>query len=276
MSFLKNKHLLVAIGIFILIIISGFKILSDRFVIGFQHPESAYMYNNYIFVSNIGSSPTSQNLDGFITKLDRYGNILEYKFIDNLKAPKGLYVYNKYLYIADLDRVCIVELDTKRRRCITIKNAKFLNDVIYVDGNIFVTDTKNSSIYKIDSNNNVSLFFRKDSLSPNGITFSKKLNAFLVVSFNKPEIYEIALDGILIDSYTFPDYKGFDGIMVYKDKIFISDYFLKNIFETDFSFKAIHTVKDFKSPVADIFVGKNHILAPLIEDNKLYIGEIEQ
>jgi hypothetical protein len=274
MSFLKNKRFIAFIALVAVIAISGFRFLNDKFIIGFQHPESVFVSGKYMYVSNIGAQAASQNLDGFITKLDKYGNILEYKFIDKLKAPKGIYVYKNRLYIADLDRVCIVELNTNKKSFIDIKGAKFLNDIIVLDDTIYVSDTYEDTVYKIDKNG-VGVFFHKDKLSPNGIAFSKTLNDFLILSFNKPVVNIVSFDGQLIKSVMFDKFKGFDGISIVGNNVFISDYFLGDIIKTDLNLQKTDIIKSFKTAVADIFINRKKIIAPLLEDNKLYIGDID-
>jgi len=275
MSFLKNKKIVVTAFVFLFVVITGFKFLNDKFVIGMQHPESAYFNGRYIFVSNIGSSPMSKNKDGFITKLDRYGNILEYKFLDNLQAPKGIWIYGNLMYIADLDRVCTANIDTKKTKCIEIKGSEFLNDIIYFDKKIYVTDTMTNNVYVI-SGKKVDVFFHKPDFSPNGIAFSKKLNAFVVVSFNKPVVNIISLSGKLIKSIYLKGFSGFDGLVIKKGEVFISDYRTGEILKTNLQFKKVYVIKEFKTPAADIFVYDNKLIAPLLEADKVYIGDIKQ
>ncbi len=276
MPFLKNRKLVFLLIAIALITITGFKFLSGKVVIGLRHPESAVYYQGYIFVSNIGFSPVSENLDGFITKLDKYGNILEYKFIDHLQAPKGLWVKNNHIYISDLNRVCVANIDTKRMHCIPVKSSRFLNDITLHGNAIYVTDTATNNIYCI-KHNKVSIFYHGNGdFSPNGIVFSKRLKAFIVVSFNQPAINIISQKGKLIKSIRIAGYTGFDGVSIYKDKIYISDYRTGRIFAIGFNFRKPVPVKRFDTSVADIGVYDNKLLAPLLEANKLYIGTISQ
>ncbi len=274
MSFLKNGRVYIALAVIVLLAVSSFKFLNDKMVLGFQHPESAFFIDGYIYVSNIGLTFDGRKLDGFISKLDRYGNILEYKYLDNLKAPKGVYAYHNMLYVADLNRVCVFNLDTKNRRCINIKGSKFLNDIIFLYGSIYVTDTLNNAVYMVNQDN-VTVFYKQDGLSPNGIAFSKKLNAILVVSFDKPQITLISLNGEKLKSFELREFSGFDGISIDNNRIYISDYKTGRVIACSLDFKHIKVIKQFDSPVADIFVKNSRLLAPLIEKNSLYIGEFK-
>ncbi len=275
MSFLKNKNMLFLMGLFLIIILSSFKFVSFNEVIGLKHPESAFLYNGYIYVSNIGSSPVSRNLDGFITKLDKYGNILEYKFIDGLQAPKGVFPYKNRLFIADLNRICVADLNSATKRCVDVKGSGFLNDVFVLNGAAYVTDTWANCIFKMDQRFNVSKFYCAKNFSPNGIWFSKELNAFVVVSFDEPVINIISINGKLIDRYSFKGLTGFDGLIIRKNTVYISDYRTGKIIVTSLKFNRYRVLKKFSTPVADFFINKEEFIAPLLEDNRLFIGKIK-
>ena len=275
MSFLKSKNLIIFLSLSILILLTGFKFVTENEVLGLKHPESAFLYKGYLYVSNIGSSPVSQNLDGFVTKLDKYGNILEYKFIDDLKAPKGIFPYEDNLYIADLDRVCIVNLLNKRRKCVYVEGSKFLNDIYVLKGAAYITDTATNCIYEIDKNLTVSKFYcsNDNTFSPNGIWFSKKLDAFVVVSFSQPVVNEIDLNGNLVKSFYMKGLTGFDGLIVRGNKVYISDYRTGRIIETNLSFKRYTVIKKFNTPVSDFYIKDSTIYAPLLEANRLFLGK---
>ncbi|WP_025209798.1 hypothetical protein [Hippea sp. KM1] len=275
MSFLKDKKLFIAVAIFSFVLISGFKLVKENEVIGLKHPESAFFYNGYLYVSNIGSSPISQNEDGFITKLDEYGNILEYKFIDKLKAPKGIFAYDGKLYIADLDRLCIYDLKKKSLSCRPIESSRFLNDICVVDGDAYITDTENNLIYRVDKKGRVDVFYRWDyDFAPNGIVFLKSKGVFFVVSFNSPTIEMISRSGKPLKSFKLKGLTGFDGICVANGKVFVSDYTRGEVIQTDTSFDSYTLIRSFKTPVADLCVFDDELFAPLIEKNKLLIGRI--
>jgi len=277
MSFLKNKNALAVLGIFMLILLSGFTFVNQNEVVGLKLPESAFLYKNYIYVSNIGSSPTSPNLDGFITKLDRYGNILEYKFIDGLKAPKGIFPYKGKLYISDLDRVCVANLNDGSKQCVAIPGSMFLNDIYVLNGDAYITDTLTNCIYKVNSDFKVSKFLcsTNSDFSPNGIWFSKVLDAFVVVSFNKPVVNIVSLSGKIKKRSYLKGLTGFDGLVIRSDHVFISDYRTGKILETDLSFKKYKVIKKFNTPVADFFLNNRVLIAPLLEDNTLFIGKMK-
>ena len=63
------------------------------------------------FISSVNGDPEAADNNGFITKLDGSGKILNFKFVqggvDNvvLNAPKGMALVDQTLYVADLDQL---------------------------------------------------------------------------------------------------------------------------------------------------------------------------
>lgn len=49
---------------------------------GFKSPESIFVDKNYVYVSNVGEKlePLAKDNDGFISKLDKNGKVLEINF----------------------------------------------------------------------------------------------------------------------------------------------------------------------------------------------------
>lgn len=53
--------------------------------------------SNFIYVSNINGQPWDQDGNGFISKLDLDGKIVERQWVTGLSAPKGLGIHNGHL-----------------------------------------------------------------------------------------------------------------------------------------------------------------------------------
>jgi hypothetical protein len=82
-------------------------VIVDKTIAGFSSPESVVVVGGDVFVSNLGVKlePTVKDGDGFISRLDRQGNIKTQKWADKLDGPKGMIVVDGVLYVADIDRV---------------------------------------------------------------------------------------------------------------------------------------------------------------------------
>jgi len=109
--------------------------------------------NDRLYISNINGTPAEKNGEGFISLMDKSGNITELKWATGLDAPKGMSIKGDMLYVSDIDRVAEIDINTgKLIKHIPFPGAIFLNDVATgPDGNIYVTDTRQGVIYVLKS-----------------------------------------------------------------------------------------------------------------------------
>lgn len=139
---------------------------------GFEAPESVVSYGEFYFVSNVSGQPAEKNGQGFISKVDKNGNIITKKWAEGFNAPKGLGIYGSELFIADIDVVAIVDLNTgETKQKLPAEGATFLNDVeVSEKGVVYITDTfGGNAIYKIE-NGEISLWLKDETLNyPNGL-----------------------------------------------------------------------------------------------------------
>ena len=162
-----------------------------------KNPESVVYApkQDTLFVSNIDGKPDEKDQKGFISKVfPSNGTITELNWITGLNAPKGTVIYNdSKLYVSDISD--LVEIDIANGKIIKRYNAPgsaFLNDVASDNqGNIYVSDTRTNSIYKLDTNlksNNTSsllqVWLQSPELNgPNGLLYvDNNKNKLIVVS----------------------------------------------------------------------------------------------
>jgi len=122
----------------------------------FRIPESV-LYNpvtNEIYVSNINGKPSSKNHNGFISKLDKKGNIIKLQWVKRLNAPKGMTLVGKKLYVSDINRLVKINVETgKIIRSYKDDSARFLNDVVADDaGVVYVSDSRLGAIFRLQHN----------------------------------------------------------------------------------------------------------------------------
>ncbi len=124
---------------------------------------------NVIYASMIGGREAG---DGGVATVSLDGELINHDFIDGLEDPKGIAITADRLYVSDV--TVLVEADRKTGKILkrhTLEGIAFLNDVaIAANGDIYVTDTRNSEIYKLDGDGNFSLWLKNAALdNPNGI-----------------------------------------------------------------------------------------------------------
>ena len=150
---------------------------------GFSHPESVFILGDDIFVGNVGEKlePLSKDNDGFISKLDKNGNLVELKFLQNLHAPKGMNAIGNVLYVVDIDRIKGFDIKSKKEVLnIEVNGAIFLNAIEVLNKNtLLVSDTGTGIIHEVDvKKGEVKEFVRINSKiygGPNGLLLKKNV-----------------------------------------------------------------------------------------------------
>lgn len=165
---------------------SAATVLVDKTIAGFASPESVVVAGNDVFVSNLGVKlePMEKDGDGFISRLDRQGNIKTLRWADKLNGPKGLLALEGVLYVVDIDRLLgfrisdgkpVFELD------LSATGGKFFNALARFDNRrILVSATDLGKVFVIDlgKRSYSEMAFDTPPSGPNGL---KKAGNRLVV-----------------------------------------------------------------------------------------------
>lgn len=190
-------------------------------VSGLQTPESIFWdaSRDHYYISNINGSATEKDGNGFISRFNPSDSTFVLKWIDGslsgteLNGPKGIAVVKDRLFVTDIDAIRVFTLpEGGYEQSIQIPGAKFLNDIVAVDDNLYVSDSFTNSIYLINYKMNATLFVRDDRFQrPNGLVKMDQTR-IAVVSFNGKQMMSISLDGEVTPLTQFPG-GGLDGIV---------------------------------------------------------------
>jgi len=271
---------------------------SLKVVTGFHSPESVATDGTYYYVSNVGRElmPSEKDQDGFISRLDGEGNVLDLKWIENLDAPKGMAILNEMIYTADVDKLRGFEIATQKKVMELDFNrygTSFLNDLTIVDdvtllvsatdiGYVFKVDLRGKGAYEI-------LEIYGDMTGVNGLHYDAPNNRLLMAGFGiegEPvgAIMEALLDKEPTKQKQVGTYQGFlDGIqLIRNDRILFSDW-------RDFEKGGQLMIYDMKSKknqaaLPDIIKGPadfyysdktNMLWLPAMAENELIITRLE-
>jgi DNA-binding beta-propeller fold protein YncE len=173
------------------------------------------------FISSINGEPDARDNNGFITKLDANGKIINRKFIQGgiggttLHAPKGMALVDRVLYVADLDTLRGFEASTGKP-VVTISmppatspSSKdppaHISDVAY-DGKglLYCSDQLSNTIYRVDLATQYAkvLVSNKVLAGPSGVAVHPKTGKIMVVSWDKGKIFEISPEGVLTEIFS--------------------------------------------------------------------------
>ncbi len=123
---------------------------------GFAAPESVVydVARDRFYVSNMASTGEGATPgDGFISRLDGEGRILDLEWIGGLENPKGLALANGHLYVGDDD--ALVEIDpeagtvTARHRPVDGGPGQFNDCTADEAGNVYVYSRRLATVYRL-------------------------------------------------------------------------------------------------------------------------------
>ena len=229
-----------------------------------NQPESVEYYEeeNIYLVSNWGS--------GEIISIDE--NFEHQYFNTELTSVAGIKIYNDKLFCADRTGLGIIDLETKSLdMVINIEGDSLLNDFVFYENYIYVSDYWDPKIYKIDMNDNYSyeIIVEEDNFVPNGMLLDEENNRILICSRNNngtnARISALDLSTEEISTIITTPYFALDGIA--KDSegnIYISSWSMGSssvhgVFKYDSDFQNTPGIisNDNQGP-ADIFINQNN------------------
>lgn len=240
-----------------------------------SHCESA-VYDAHlgrIYASMIGERKPG---DGGIATIGLDGKIIDHNFITGLEDPKGIAITKDKLYVSDV--TVLVEADRTTGAILkrhTLEGIAFLNDVsVAQDGSIYVSDTRNSEIYKLDTEGIFSLWLKDIRLdNPNGLLIIK--NTLYVASWGATEeggaVSTIDMNTKKITPLT-KKLGNLDGIRPYDEThLIISDWRTGNIHLVNLRNGSTHKILTVGISVGDIafLQDTKTLLAPMNKQSSL-------
>jgi hypothetical protein len=255
----------------------------------YSTPESVEYYaaEDVYLVTNINGSPFAVDGNGFISKIDPDGKVVDLKWIDgtkegvNLNAPKGAAIVGNNLFVADINQVHIFELPSgKQKPSITIQGSTFLNGITPgSDNDVYVTDSGfkdgfaesgTDAIYNVSADGNYRAIVKdKEMGHPNGILVER--NKLIVVTFGSGQIFSIDLETGSKTAMPTPPQGGLDGLLKLKDgRFLISSWGGSAIYvlNTDKTFSVLMDSLDAPADLG-LDTKRNLVLVPLFKQNKV-------
>ncbi len=238
----------------------------------FKVPESVYhdAEAQLLYVSNINGNPTDQDNNGFLSKLNMDGNILELEWISGLHAPKGMGRFGDKLYVTDIVRVAEIDLTGDSvLNYYPAEGAQFLNDIaIDTAGNVYISDMQTNRIHRL-KDDTLEVWLESDMLNtPNGLFVED--NALLIGISGA--VLKVGLDDKEMETLI-TNTGGIDGLeMVGSGTYIISDWAgnVHLIYPEKEKLKILDTTP-VKVNAADIdfIVGEQVLLVPTFFDNRV-------
>ncbi|MCK5147354.1 hypothetical protein KAR48_11395 [bacterium] len=117
----------------------------------------------------------------YISEIDSLWNITKFSE-DICKLPRGLFIKDSKLYSACTNQVVVYDLKTDSHiKNIKIKGATFLNDITSDNNYLYVSDSEQNKIYRINlKNDKYEIFIETHDDSPNGLYWEKETELIYV------------------------------------------------------------------------------------------------
>lgn len=257
-------------------------------IAGFQTPESVLWDStlDVYFVSNINGNPIAKDGNGYISVIDPAGTIRDSVFIKGLNAPKGMAMVGDTLWVTDIDVIRGFNARTDAPvATVPIPGAVFLNDIAAApDGSLYITDTAirfgaqgpehvgTDRIFRVAPDRKVSVALQSDSLGrPNGITWDRANDRFVVVSFGSNTLFGWKPDQATTTLGTGPGQ--FDGVEVVGNAIWVSSWADSAVYRY-VDGEGTNVITGVPSP-ADIGYDakRNRVLIPIFMGNRVEIWQ---
>lgn len=231
-----------------------------------------------IYVSCMNLEPRIKDKNGFISRIDRNGNILQLRWIEGMSSPKGLAISGDTLYAADIDEIVVMDINNGViTRTIPVNGARMFNDITSdSDGNLYFSDTDDNKLYKYAGN--VVTEWYDGILGPNGLLF---LNDTLFVATQGSNDFG-AVDTntktykVLTDSIIHADGIAYSGIPGY---FFVSDWNGEiYVINPDYTKTSLINTKNVQTNSADIdYIQEESLLiVPTFFKNMVVAYKIEE
>jgi len=224
-------------------------------------PESVVYDNNKnsIYTSNVNSIKSSnpwQDNNGFISKLDKNGKVVQLKWAEGLQSPKGLALSKNHLFVADLNQV--VKIDTTTGKTLAKfpapKGIKMLNDITCdsVKELCYLSDSGTKQIFEVSKVGKFTLLYDKEKVKhpeQNGLYLD---NDCLIMQGEKGKLKSLNLKTKKVTTISDSVDISIDGITKYKEQGYLISTWSGGIYFVDNSGKTKQILGDgFKT--ADIF-----------------------
>lgn len=156
-------------------------------------PESVLLNReqDILYVSCINENPWEEDGNGYISKMDKSGKVIDLKWIEGLSAPKGMGMSGNSLFIADINTLVEANINTGEIiNKIRLEGIPQLNDItVSEDGTVYVSGSGSGKIYQLENGTLKVIFEGGEDERFNGLFWEK--DRMLLLTSGSSLFYEI-------------------------------------------------------------------------------------
>lgn len=229
--------------------------------------------NDIIYVSNINGNHSEKDGNGFISKMNADGSIVQLQWVAGLNAPKGMAILNDKLYVTDIDELVEINIaDSSIANRYPVEGAAFLNDAATDGGKIYISDSGTGKVHILEDGKMNMVTEGMEGI--NGLAFNETGDLFIL---DGSGLKKYGTDGdsteILNDVVT-----GGDGLVIIDENTYIASRWQGEIYLVkDGKEHLLLDTKAEESNTADIdyIAEENLVLVPTFMKNKVVAYKLE-
>lgn len=226
-----------------------------------------------IYVSNINGNHSEKDGNGYISKMNADGAIVQLQWVAGLNAPKGMAILNDKLYVTDIDELVEINIaDSSIANRYPVEGATFLNDAATDGEKVYISDSGTGKVHILEDGKMNTVTEGMEGI--NGLAFNDAGDLFIL---DGSGLKRYGTDGdsteILNDVVT-----GGDGLVIIDENTYIASRWQGEIYLVkDGKEHLLLDTKAEESNTADIdyIAEENLVLVPTFMKNKVVAYKLE-
>lgn len=231
-----------------------------------------------IYVTNVNMNPWEKDGNGFLSKMDTEGNIVELEWVSGFDGPKGMGLVGNSLFVADLDKLVEINVDEGK----VVKKHEFpegtaLNDITTGDdGTVYASSSPTEEVFKW-KNGEFEVIVGEDLGRPNGLFFEP--GRLLMLTSTSGELKNINLNTKEITTLA-ASFGAGDGLEATGTGDYIASNWQGQLFYVSSDWDVIQLLDSREQGIntadIDYIIEKNMLLVPTFFDNRVVAYSIEK
>lgn len=228
-----------------------------------------------IYVANVNMNPWEKDGNGFISKMDLQGNIIDLNWIEGFHGPKGMGIINNSLFVADIDEV--VEIDLEASKIINryeVPDTPTLNDITIGNGVVYISGSDSNKVFEL-KDGVVTEILSADFGRPNGLFYESERLLMLTSGSSTLKSINLATKDVtdLLDGLGHGD-----GIVPVGNGDYLASSWRGELFYITSDWQSIQLLDTREAEInaadIDYIVDENILLVPTFFDNRVVAYEL--
>ncbi len=230
-----------------------------------------------LYVANVNEAPWEKDNNGFISKMDTKGNIIDLHWVDGFHGPKGMGIVGASLFVADIDEV--VEIDINQGIILnrySVADTPTLNDITVFNDKVYISGSDSNKVFEL-KDGKVDLILEGDFGRPNGLFAEADRLLMITSTSSELKAFDLAAktSTILVDSLGHGD-----GIVPVGNGDYLASSWRGELFYITAEWKRTQLLDTRESAInaadIDYIIAKNLLLVPTFFDNRVVAYQLKK